>query len=144
MFAFRTLFEAAVSGLWLALVAPPLAATAFGIVAGLAAIASGRSAGAGLDEVVGAWLLLGMGAYLLGAVPAFVAGLALPLFRQRLSPTWAAGATGAAGVLVYLATFGAHLLSIQSPTELFFGYVLPAFVGVAVAALLLLRKAVWA
>ncbi len=144
MVAVRPLaLEAAVSALWLALVAPPVAATVFGLVLGLGAIASGRGTGVGVDQLAGTWLLLAMGAYLVGALPAFVAGLALPFCRRRLPPVWAAGATGAAGVLVYFTTFGAHLLSVTRPLEWLLQNALPAFLGVAVAALLLLRKAVW-
>ena len=129
--------EATVSGLLVALLAPPISAVAFILLSAAASTLPQEQVAWSLSSIV--LLILGAtaGAYLLGAVPAFAAGLALPSLRRALSPLLAAGSTGVIGTVVYASTIGAHLTS--GPVQSWPFYALPAFAGLSVAAVLALR-----
>jgi hypothetical protein len=131
----RRVLEATASGLLVALLAPPVAGLVF-LLGSAVWSANPRET---FDPSPTSLLLLMLGvttgAYMLGAIPAFLAGLALPTLRRVLSPTLAAAATGFAGVAIYLLTFGSHIISGPRPVEAMLIYALPAFSGVAVAAL---------
>jgi hypothetical protein len=133
----RRALEATVSGLLIALLAPPVAAVMFILLSAVASTLPNEQFASALGSVV--LLLLGVtsGAYLLGALPAFAAGLALPSLQRALSPLLAAGCSGVIGAVVYAATFGAHLAS--GPAASWPYCALPVFTGVAVAALLAQR-----
>ena len=133
----RRALEATVSGLLVALLAPPISAVAFILPSAAASTLPQEQVAWSLSSIM--LLILGAtaGAYLLGAVPAFAAGLALPSLRRALSPLLAAGSTGVIGTVVYASTFGNHLTS--GPAESWPFYAFPAFAGLAIAALLALR-----
>ena len=130
-------FEALRSGLVVALLAPLVAAAMFLLVV--------ATSGERIDPGIGSFVLLfvgiASGAYFLGAVPAFVAGLMLPALRSRLSAVVSALCTGVVGALVYLATFGAHLLSQPQPVRSVLTACVPALIGTAVASLAMPHRA---
>lgn len=135
----RTL-EALASGLFVALLAPAVAAAAFAI--GLEVTSEGF-----VDQSATSpenFILLAIGfasaAYFLGAIPAFLSGLALPVLRRKLSPAFAAFGTGILGAAAYLASFGAHLFSSPHPVRSVLGSAVPAFIGIAVAAYVFARR----
>ena len=132
--------EALVSGLQLALLAPPLAAAVFT----LRLVLWPSSPADAPEPGVGSVLLLALGvvsaAYLLGGLPAFLAGLVLPPLRRRLPLPLAAVSTGLIAVALYLATFGRHLLIQPHAVEGILPIAGPAFLGVAAAAWLVNRR----
>lgn len=136
----RRLLEALANGLLVACLAPPLAAVAFTLMSALSAGTPGEPAEPDWGNAP-LLLLLGAatGAYLVGTLPAFVAGLLLPALRRHLSAALAATATGLVGTLVYAMTFGSHLFSGPETWIAIRTYALPAFIGVALAAGLALR-----
>ncbi len=130
-------FEALRSGLFVALLAPLVAAAIFLLVVAT----SGERPEPGIANFCLLFMGIASGAYFLGAVPAFVAGLMLPALRSRLSAVVSALCTGSLGALVYLATFGAHLLSQPQPVRSVLTACVPAFIGTAVASLAVPRRA---
>ncbi len=135
MSTLRRVLEATASGLLVALLAPPVAGLVFLMVSAMWSFNPNQTIDPSLTSVL--LLTLGMttGAYILGGIPSFLAGLALPTLRRKLSPVLAATATGLLGVLVYCLTFGSHLLSGAKPVESTLIFAIPAFSGVTVAAL---------
>ena len=135
----RHALQAVANGLLLAMVAPPIAAVTFLLLT----IASDASARQGFDSSVGSIVLLVLGAatgsYLVGAIPAFLAGLALPSVSKVLPAVLASAATGCLGVLAYALTFGSHLLASPNLLSSLSSYALPAFIGVAAAAFIAQR-----
>ena len=131
--------EAVASGLLVALLAPPVA----GVLFLLSSVAWSAGAGETLDPSPSSILLLALGvttgAYLLGVVPAFLAGLALPTLGRLLTPVLASAATGLIGTALYWLLSGSHLMSRPRAIESTLIYTLPAMTGVAVAAFLALR-----
>ena len=123
-----------VSGLFVALLAPAIA----GAVFGLELLALPSTPSNHIDMSPGSLILFAVGmasgAYLLGAIPAFIAGLALPVLRRKCSNLVASVATGVMACAVYLATFGAHLLTQPRPMQSVSMILFPAFVGSFVAA----------
>ena len=81
------------------------------------------------------------GAYLLGAPPAFSAGVVLPVLHRRFSLFVSSVSAGFIAVAVYSATFGAHLLTLPNPLTTVLLMAVPAFVGTAIAAYLSARRA---
>lgn len=121
-------------GLFVALLAPAIAGALFGL--GLLALPTTPSNP--IDMRPGSLVLFAIGiasgTYLLGAIPAFIAGLALPALRRRSSKLITSIATGVIGCAVFLVTFGAHLLT-QPLSMLTAGiYLIPAFLGIFVAS----------
>ena len=131
----RHILGAAAHGLLVALVAPPIAAAAFLVISASSSASGAESFDTSFVSLLLLFLGAASGAYLLGAIPAFAAGTMLPLFRLHLTPVLTAVAAGIAGAVAYLLTFGFHLLSGPRGFEGVHVYVLPAFVGVAVASL---------
>lgn len=135
----RRMLEGLASGLLVALMAPAIAAVLF--VLHWALFSAGQAEA--VDTRAGSLLLLAIGvaagAYLVGAIPAFLAGLVLPSLRRYLPPWPAALATGLLGTLAYASTFGSHLIPGSGPIASMLVYALPAFGGVALAALWALR-----
>ena len=135
----RRAVKAVTNGLLLALMAPPIAAVTFLMVAA----ASDESARRGFESSVGNIVLLVLGAatgsYFLGAIPSFFAGLALPSLSKLLPAVLASAATGCLGVLAYSLTFGSHLLAGPNLLSSLGIYALPAFVGVSTAAFIAQR-----
>lgn len=138
MLLVRRALDATASGLLAALLAPPVAAAAFLLI-----LAGSSSTNEHFDSSLSSALLLVLGvttgAYLIGAIPAFLAGLVLPTLGRALSPIFAAAATGLVGTVVYSMTFGSHLLTGLNSIGALGTYALPAFIGVSVAALAVLR-----
>lgn len=135
----RRALEATANGLLVALLAPPIAALVFVAVS----VASRAAVRESFDTSLGGTLLLilgvATGSYLIGAIPAFLAGMTLPSLRRRLPPMPASLATGLVGAVAYALTFGSHLMSGPNLMDSIRTYALPAFVGVAIAALVVLR-----
>ena len=131
----RRVLEATACGLLVALLAPPVAGLVFLLSSAVWSANPRETFDPSLTSVQ--LLILGVttGAYMLGAIPAFFAGLALPTLRRILSPILAAAATGLLGIATYSLTFGSHLISGPWPIQSTLLYVLPAFSGVALAAL---------
>lgn len=127
------------SGLLLALMAPAFAALAFLLLAAASNPSAVHEFDSSIDGM--ALLILGFasGSYLVGAIPAFLAGLALPSLVKVLPAVFASAASGVLGVLAYLLTFGSHLLSDQGLRGSLGLYALPAFLGVAAAAFIAQR-----
>ena len=134
----RRAFQATANGLLVALLAPPMAAVVFLLIS----VALPATGGERFDSSVSSILLLMLGvtagSYLVGVIPAFLAGLALPGLRRVLSPVLASAATGCVGTLAYSLTFGSHLMLGHGLLNYLHVYALPAFAGVTVAALLAL------
>ncbi len=135
----RRALEATASGLLVALLAPPIAAAVFLLNAAVRAGTGPAPFDASPGSVLLLFIGVASGAYLLGAIPAFLAGLALPTLRQLLGPLPAATATGVLGAVAYAMTFGSHLMPGPNPVDALHHPAFPAFVGVSVAALLTLR-----
>jgi hypothetical protein len=139
MLLLRRALEAVASGLLAALLAPPVAAAAFLLIS----VASFSTDREHINSSLGSVLLLILGAttgaYLIGAIPAFLAGLVLPTLGRVLSPTLAAAAAGLVGTIVYSMTFGSHHLTGMNLIGTLVSYALPAFIGVSVAARLVLH-----
>ncbi len=133
---FRRALEALVNGLLVALLAPPLAGLIY-VVTSVVGGALSREPVADTNLSSLSLLLLGAtsGAYLVGAAPSFVAGLTMPALRAAFSPL-AALVAGAVGSVAYLLSFGAHVMDGPDMGASLRIYVLPAFCGVAAAALL--------
>jgi hypothetical protein len=135
----QRLLEALASGLLVTMLAPPIAAAVF--VARLMASSDlpGQFAGAGPADVL--LLLVGAltGAYIVGAIPSFIAGLALSTLRKLLAPVLASMVTGLFATLACFLTMGSQLLSGSRPLDSLLTYGLPAFVGAAMAAFLAMR-----
>lgn len=134
---FRRALEALVNGLLVALLAPPLAGLIY-VVTSVVGGALSREPVADTNLSSLSLLLLGAtsGAYLVGAAPSFVAGLTMPALRAAFSPLAAALVAGAVGSVAYLLSFGAHVMDGPDMGASLRVYVLPAFCGVAAAALL--------
>jgi len=135
----RRVLEAVTSGLLVALLAPPIAAAVFLVSSAVSTDLLKPPFDANPVSILLLFIGASTATYFLGAIPAFLAGLALPTLRRRLSPVLASAATGLAAVLAYALTFGSHLLAGPRPAEAVVTYALPAFTGVAVAAFLALR-----
>lgn len=134
MRALSLILSSLVSGLFVALLAPAIA----GAVFGLELLVLPSTPSNQIDMSPGSLILfaIGMasGAYLLGVIPAFIAGLALPSLRRKCSNVVASVATGVMGCAVYLATFGAHLVTAPQSMLSVAMNLIPAFLGVFVAA----------
>jgi len=105
MIRLARVLESVMNGLQLALAAPPLAAALLGLMMLLQSGAALSSMDLSLGNSAGLALGFLTGAYFLGVVPAFVAGLLLPTLRQWLSPLPAALASGSTACSVYLLMF---------------------------------------
>ena len=127
----RRILEALRSGLVVALLAPLLAAAVYL----LNVAASGEFVDTSLGSLALLFVGIASGAYFLGAIPAFAAGLSLPALRGKLSRASAAFCAGAVGTVAYLATFGAHLFGQPHPARSILTICVPAFLGTAVATL---------
>ena len=129
----RTL-EALTSGLYVTLLAPPVAAVAFALVLAIGGVGISES----MDTSIASLLLLALGfatgAYFLGAIPAFIAGLALPFLIRNVSRPLALLGCGLIGVLAYLLTFGSHLRTPAFSLQAILTYTGPAFIGTLIAA----------
>ena len=129
----RTL-EALTSGLYFALLAPPVAAAAFALGLAIGGVGTSES----MDTSIASLLLLALGfatgAYILGAIPAFIAGLALPFLIRNVSRALASLGCGLIGVLAYLLTFGSHLRTPAFSLQAILTYTGPAFIGTFIAA----------
>ena len=134
MSRFGRILEAVTSGLYVALVAPPLAATAFALGFALTHGASAESIDTSVTSLLLLALGLATGAYFLGAVPAFLAGLALPFLLIWTSRPLASAACGVLGACAYLLTFGSHLLGQSPAAANLLLYALPACLGTSLAA----------
>ena len=136
----RNLFESVLSGFYLALLAPPFAIVSFILIA----ILSPRGTASGMElnfhEISIMIFSMGVFGYLLGAPPAFVAGLVFPAIRRRLTAPLAAIATGSLAASIFLAPVGLHLFANGKPTQHLMTLALPAFFGTAIAAYLLARR----
>ena len=131
----RHALEALSCGLLLALLAPPVAAVVFIAQAAIAPEASGASFDTGPLNLVLLFIGAASAAYFLGAVPAFLAGLALPALRRRLALFASAVSTGLAASAAYFLTFGSHLLLEPHLVRSLLTYGLPSFIGASLAAL---------
>jgi len=91
-----------------------------------------------MDTSITSLLLLALGfakgAYILGAIPAFIAGLALPFLIRNVSRPLASLGCGLIGVLAYLLTFGSHLRTPAFSLQAILTYTGPAFIGTFIAA----------
>jgi hypothetical protein len=135
----RRLLESLASGFFICLLAPSLAAATYaGIVSFSTDLLSTtqRSASSYLLSALGVLT----GAYILGAIPAFLAGSALPTLRRYLPVVPAAMFTGCLGALAYFATFGSHLLSESHLRSSAWTIGIPAAVGTAIAAYVYARR----
>ena len=83
----------------------------------------------------------GLDTYLLGALPAFSAGVVLPALSRRFSSFVSSVSAGFIAVAFYLATFGAHLLLLPNLLASVLPTAVPAFMGTATAAYLWARRA---
>ena len=126
--------EALASGLFVALLAPPVAAATLAIGLAIGVVGTSES----MNTSIASLLLLALGftagAYFLGAIPAFLAGLALPFLIRRASRPLAFAGCGLVGVLAYLLTFGSHLRSPAFSLQAILTYTGPAFIGTFIAA----------
>ena len=129
----RTL-EALISGLYVTLLAPPVAAVAFAVGLAIGGVGTSES----MDTSIASLLLLALGfatgAYFLGAIPAFIAGLALPFLIRNAPRPLALLRCGLIGVLAYLLTFGSHLRTPAFSLQAILTYTGPAFIGTLLAA----------
>lgn len=139
MLNLRCTLEATASGLFAALLAPPVAAVTFLLISTLSSGTEQEPFDSNPASVL--LLLVGVtaGAYFIGAIPAFLAGLCLPTLSRILSPAFAATATGLVGSVAYALTFGTHLFSGPNAIDSVRTHALPAFIGVTVAALMALH-----
>jgi hypothetical protein len=122
------------AGIQLALLAPPVAAVVNTITFAVTPSARDGFTRPGSGGYLGVLLGLTIGAYILGAIPAFVSGLALPLLRKTLSPALVAGAVGILAACVYFLTFGSHLLPGPNLAATLWFSAVPAFLGAALPA----------
>ena len=129
------IFEALRSGLVVALLAPLLAGAVFMLAMAVFAARSGERLDTSAGSLVLLFLGVASGAYFLGGIPAFVAGLALPVLRARFSSALAALCSGLVGTLVSLATFGSHLFGQPHPAQSILTLCGPALIGTAIATL---------
>ena len=128
-------FQALTNGLMLALMAPPIAGVTFLLIAVASAVSGGQGFKLGVDHIVTLAFGVVTMSYLVGIIPAFFAGLALPSLRKFLPAVLASVATGFLGMLAHhLLAFGFHWLAGSNWLRSISIYALPAFVGVAVAA----------
>ncbi len=128
-----------IAGFQLALFAPPVAALVSAVSLTLAPGSRDEITRVGSGGFFGTLLGLTIGAYFLGAVPAFVAGLALPLLRKAASPAFVAPTIGLLSACVYFLTFGSHLFPGPNLAATLWFYALPAFLGSALPAFALAR-----
>ena len=134
------ILEAIASGLYLAILAPLIASVIFTVQVMVSSSGSAERPDISFMGIVLLAIGVASGAYLLGGLPAFIAGLLLPTLRRKLSSIPAAVATGLIAVGVYLATLGAHLLTFPNPIPSVIPIAVPAFVGAATAAYLFTRR----
>ena len=127
------------AGIQLALLAPPAAAVVSTITFVLTPGARSELTRPGSGGYFGVLLGLTIGAYILGALPAFVSGLALPLLRKSMSPFLVAAAVGMLAACVYFLTFGSHLLPGPDLAATLWFSAVPAFLGPALPAYALAR-----
>ena len=128
------------AGFQLALLAPPTAAVVSAMTFVLTPDARNEFSRAGSGEFIGIVLGLTLGAYILGAIPAFISGLALPLLRMAMSPVSTGAATGLLAVCAYFLTFGSHLLPGPNMAATLWFSAVPAFFGAAIPAYALARR----
>ena len=128
------ILEALTSALFIALLAPAIAGLIFVVIAAVSTTATTEFTDRGVASIL--LLLFGAatGAYLLGVVPSFLAGIFLPTLRRRLSLGYAAAATGLTGTLFYFLTFGLHVFTQPNPLRTILFHAAPCFIGVAAAA----------
>jgi len=129
------ILEATASGLLVALLAPPLAAATFLAIACLSPGAMPEQSDSGLSSLVLLFLGAASGAYLLGGIPSFVAGSALPMLRRRLSPAGSAASVGLLATGAYFLSFGSHLLQGAELVATLLTYGVPSFAGAMMAGL---------
>ncbi len=130
------LLQSLASGLLSALLAPAIGAL---LMAAWIGLKSDLGAQFSAGDAPGLALALLTAAYLLGTVPAFLTGMALPLLQSKLPLPAAAMCTGALGAGVFAATFGAHLLEAARAAGAFPVSLLIAFVAGTVTASLVTR-----
>ena len=135
------IFKALASGLYLAVLAPLLASAVFNLYIVVWSWGTADRPDTGFLAIVSLAIGVASGAYLLGALPAFSAGVSLPALRRRFSSFVSSVSAGFIAVAVYLATFGAHLLTLPNPLASVLPTAVPAFMGTATAAYLWARRA---
>ncbi|MBL8327384.1 MAG: hypothetical protein JNJ71_00940 [Rubrivivax sp.] len=134
----RAFLQSLLSASFIALVAPPIAAgLAVLMMVSLSGWASISLPGPG-DLLLGA-LGVAIGGYVLGGLPAFAAGLALPLLRRHLPRAAACLATGVLGMTAYLLSFGQPWLVWPLNLRNLSTFGLPALASVTLAAWLFTR-----
>jgi len=134
----NTVLQAIAGGLFVALLAPAVAALVFALVMASTTAMLSEIHDPGVFDLLLLALGFATGAYLLGLLPSFAAGLALPALLRRLSPVQASIATGLLGTAVYVLGFGAPWGADPLRDALY--QALPAFVGVSVAAFVFTRR----
>ena len=134
------ILKALASGLYLAVLAPLLASAVF--ILYMVVWSSGTADRPDTVFLGIVFLTIGVasGAYLLGASPAFSAGV-LPVLHRRFSSFVSSVSAGFIAVAVYLATFGARLLKLPNLLTSVLPTAVPAFMGTATAAYLWARRA---
>lgn len=132
--ALRSIWRCLANGLFVAMFAPPIAGVVFLLDAACSEAPQREPFEGGVSSVLLLLLAAMIGGYVLGIIPAFLAGLALPLLRARLSPFPTAVAAGGLGLVAFFLTTGAHAASISSIGFSLMVTAVPPFVGVAIAA----------
>jgi hypothetical protein len=137
---FSRALESLTSALFLVLAAPPLAGATFGLTVALLSKGSNEIPDTSISSLLLLAVGLATGAYYIGAIPAFLAGLALPYLMRRDSNSLAAIKCGVLGASAYLLTFGAHLIGPSFAIQSIVTYIIPAFVGTALASYAFSRR----
>ena len=128
--------EALASGLYFAVLAPLLASAVFILYMVVWSSGTADRPDTGFLGIVFLAIGVASGAYPLGAMPAFSAGVVLPALRCGFSSFVSPVSAGFIAVAVYLATFGAHLLTSPNLLASVLPTALPEFMGTATAAYL--------
>ena len=134
MSLFSRTLESITSGLYMALLAPPVAAVAFALGLWISGVGSSEATGTSITGHLLLALAAVTGAYFLGVIPAFLAGLTLPFLVRSTSRPLAITVCGFIGVFAYLLTFGSQLRSPAFSIQAVLTYTGPAFVGTVAAA----------